>query len=68
MSDLKKQLEEKLKKFRMECLLKGKEANQPSGLDYEVGWRSHEIYNPTINALLKAIQDLEEEEEEEGEK
>lgn len=66
MSDLK-ELKEKLKKFRIECLLKGKERHIPSGHDYEVGWRSHDVYNPTIYALLKAIEDMEEDSEEEEE-
>ena len=63
MTDLER-LKEKLKKFKIECLLKGEEAMaHPSGFDYEVYPHTGDIYNPTIIALSKAISDLQEEEE-----
>tara|TARA_R100000773_G_scaffold42781_1_gene40374 strand:+ start:57 stop:266 length:210 start_codon:yes stop_codon:yes gene_type:complete len=65
MTDLER-LKAKLKKVRIECLLKGKQVPcNPCGLDYEVYPPTGDIYNPTINALLKTIGDLQEEQEEE---
>ena len=57
MSDLEK-LELKLKNFRIKCLLTGKENHQPSNYDFEVNGQNGVIYNPTIYALIKTIESL----------
>jgi len=57
MSDLEK-LEVKLKNYRIKCLLTGKESPVPSNYDFTVNGQNGVIYNPTINALIRAIDDL----------
>jgi hypothetical protein len=70
MSDLK-ELKEKLKKviflnleFRMKvhCLPEGEKKVEvtPPDCNFEVNAKTGEIYYPAINALLKAIEEIEE--------